>query len=56
MAPGWQTIGQAIAWFFGCLVTALMVSLGAPFWYDMLSKLVNRRGTGPRPASSTAEG
>ena len=30
----------------GWIVTALAISLGAPFWFDMLNKLVNMRGTG----------
>jgi hypothetical protein len=33
----------------GWLITALMVSFGAPFWFDLLSALVNRRTTGPKP-------
>ncbi len=32
----------------GWLLTALMVSFGAPFWFDLLSKLVDRRGAGPK--------
>jgi hypothetical protein len=38
----------------GCLITALAVSLGAPFWFDVLGKLVNVRATGPKPESKTA--
>lgn len=30
----------------GMLLTALAVSLGAPFWFDLLGKLVNMRATG----------
>ena len=36
-------------WFLmilGWIVTASAISLGAPFWFDMLNKLVNVRGTG----------
>ncbi len=33
----------------GCFVTALAISLGAPFWFDLLSKLVKLRGTGTKP-------
>jgi hypothetical protein len=39
---GWRS-------FFGWLITALAISLGAPFWFDLLSKLVQLRGTGPKP-------
>jgi hypothetical protein len=33
----------------GCLVTAIAISLGAPFWFDLLGKLVKIRGTGNKP-------
>jgi hypothetical protein len=36
--------------FLGCLVTALAISLGAPFWFDLLNKLINIRGTGKKPS------
>ena len=35
---------------FGWLLTAFAVCLGAPFWFDMLNRLVNLRGTGANPA------
>ncbi len=35
--------------FFGYILTALAVSLGAPFWFDLLKKLVNIRSSGARP-------
>ena len=41
-------------WFLkliGWLVTATAISLGAPFWFDMLRKLVNVRGTGQAPTN-----
>ncbi len=31
---------------WGWLVTALAISLGAPFWFDMLNKLINIRNAG----------
>ncbi|MBV8275094.1 MAG: hypothetical protein JO170_07545 [Verrucomicrobia bacterium] len=34
---------------FGLLVSALAVSLGAPFWFDTLSKFMNVRGAGKVP-------
>jgi len=43
------------AWFLklvGWLITALAVSLGGPFWFDLLNRLVDLRGAGPRPASA----
>lgn len=33
----------------GWIVTALAVSLGAPFWFDLLKKLVNIKSTGNTP-------
>jgi len=38
---GWET-------FFGWIITALAISLGAPFWFDLLSKLVKLRGSGQK--------
>jgi hypothetical protein len=35
----------------GWLLTILAVSLGAPFWFDALSRLAPLRSTGPRPKS-----
>ena len=34
---------------FGFLLTALALSLGAPFWFDLLNKLVSIRGSGVKP-------
>jgi hypothetical protein len=47
----WWTmwIGRVIGW----LITGLAVSLGAPFWFDFLSKFVNIRGTGDKPAKAS---
>ena len=33
----------------GLFITALALSLGAPFWFDVLSKLVNLRNAGIKP-------
>ena len=38
---GWET-------FFGWIITAMAIMLGAPFWFDMLSKIINLRGTGSK--------
>lgn len=40
------------SWWFkslGWIFTALAISLGAPFWFDLLNKLVNLRGAGKTP-------
>lgn len=35
--------------FAGWLATALTTLFGAPFWFDLLGKIVNLRGTGNKP-------
>ena len=41
---GWKGwVGKVI----GLLVTALALSLGAPFWFDLLGKVARLRGAGP---------
>lgn len=39
--------------FIGWLLTAVAVSLGAPFWFDLLNKLVNLRMAGLKPDKAT---
>jgi hypothetical protein len=54
---GWTTAtlpSTALAWVYslaGWLVTGFAISLGAPFWFDLLQKLMNIsvRGAGPKP-------
>ena len=38
----------------GLLATILAIFMGAPFWFDLLNKIANLRGTGAKPASSTS--
>ena len=33
----------------GLIITIFAISLGAPFWFDVLSRLANLRGTGGKP-------
>lgn len=40
---------------FGWVITVLMVSLGAPFWYDAMNKLVSIRGAGGKPEKAGNE-
>ena len=54
---GWKNVvWSEVTWYdallklLGWSVTALAVSLGAPFWFDLLRKLVNIRGSGNKPA------
>lgn len=51
---GWyQSPPAVIAKLVGWLITALAISLGAPFWFDLLSKFVSLRATGNKPAASS---
>ena len=34
----------------GWILTAAALSLGAPFWFDLLNKFINLRGSGGKPA------
>jgi len=42
--------------FLGWLITALAVSLGAPFWFDLLNKFIVVRGTVKPKEKSSEEG
>lgn len=50
---GWSFLPQTIdSWllkFAGLLITTAAISLGAPFWFDILKKLGNARSSGPAP-------
>lgn len=53
---GWKNVvWEEVTWYdavtkaLGWIVTALAVSLGAPFWFDLLRKLVNIRTSGRKP-------
>ncbi|MFL5541747.1 MAG: hypothetical protein ACJ8J0_22365 [Longimicrobiaceae bacterium] len=52
LSPVWNPLDwkQAI-WpkLLGLLLTAIAVSLGAPFWFDLLNKIVNIRAAGRAP-------
>lgn len=51
---------NAAGWWFshvlGWLLTAVLLMLGAPFWFDVLGKLVNLRAGGPRPKPAPDDG
>ncbi|MGH7126913.1 MAG: hypothetical protein ACREFI_21230, partial [Stellaceae bacterium] len=48
-----QSISGWIKKVLGLAVTAFALSLGAPFWFDMLSSFVRLRGSGDRPVLAT---
>jgi hypothetical protein len=53
---GWQdTPDDAQGWLvklLGWLITVFGLSFGAPFWFDVLGKVVNMRSSGPKPVGS----
>jgi hypothetical protein len=53
LMPAGQEPRQKAYWLgsklLGLLITALAVSLGAPFWFDLLNKVMNIRGAGVKP-------
>jgi len=63
--PGWTCQGEKFPqwlsnWldtihyhFFGWLLTAIAVSMGAPFWFDLLSKFTSIRASGDPPPQQT---
>jgi len=50
--PALQRVQQG---WLGWVVTALAGMLGAPFWFDLLQKLTNLRGAGPKPPASNSK-
>lgn len=57
LGMGWQNMDLsgmgAYDWavkVLGWIITAIAISLGAPFWFDLLKKIVNLRSTGEKPA------
>lgn len=49
-----KTKEKKASWFyvFGCFLTAVALSLGAPFWFDLLNKLVKLRGAGNQESTT----
>jgi len=52
-ANWYQSPAAIFAKLIGWLITALAISLGAPFWFDLLSKFGCRRASGNKPAPSS---
>ena len=48
----WNSIPRIL---LGWLVSGIAISMGAPFWFDLLGKIVNVRNSGGKPASPAAE-
>lgn len=54
---GWQRWPQGGEWIMkiiGLLITTIAVSFGAPFWFELLNKLVNLRMAGRNPGETVA--
>lgn len=45
----WENAIEAVLKVVGILLTAIAASLGAPFWFDTLNKLINIRSVGKSP-------
>ncbi len=53
---GWKSLNEfTLSRFFGLLASVLAITLGAPFWFDMLNKVSNIRGVGNKPAQAKEE-
>jgi hypothetical protein len=50
--PSASDIGGWLLKVIGLLISAFAVSMGAPFWFDTLSKFVNLRGAGTPPGET----
>ena len=44
-----SVIPDKIPKIMGWLITTLALYLGAPFWFEMINKFINLRGTGKKP-------
>lgn len=49
----WDYAGWVFYKLFGLLLSILAVSMGAPFWFDTLSKFVNLRSAGTPPGETS---
>ena len=53
LAKIWYVLCQTAKtphYWLGFLITAFAISLGAPFWFDLLNRFVNLRASGAKPA------
>ncbi|KAB8317771.1 hypothetical protein SD81_021200 [Tolypothrix campylonemoides VB511288] len=50
-----RKIWKVIAMLCGWVISGLAIAMGAPFWFDILSKVVNVRNAGPKPESYTRD-
>ncbi len=48
----WYIFLQIISKLTGLMSTVFAIMMGAPFWFDVLNKISNMRGSGAKPATS----
>jgi hypothetical protein len=48
LKPGLPNFGKVFSAVLGWIITALAIYMGAPFWFEILGKLVNVRSTGKK--------
>lgn len=48
-------IWKVIAMLCGWVLSGLAIAMGAPFWFDILNKIINVRNAGPKPESYTKD-
>ena len=46
------TFPQFLLLLLGWVMTALAISMGSPFWFDLLQRLINIRTSGPKPGAA----
>jgi len=56
MPDVWASPGFYVFFLFGLLVTASSAVFGAPFWFDLLQRLIQVRGTGVKPPADQDKG
>lgn len=50
LGPFWSAVGTVIGW----LLSAVLISFGGPFWFDLAKTFVNIRSSGPKPQDGVA--
>ena len=53
---GWDWFLTVWRKAIGLVLTAAAVTLGAPFWFDLLGKVARVRSAGARPAKAEKQG
>jgi len=54
-AVGLKNPIPALRVLFGWVLTGVALSMGAPFWFDLLNRIMNVRNTGTKPASPESQ-